>query len=55
MSQRLTGGVAAGVVMALLGQSRREAQRLIGPIVAPKRQTIIGCRKRKERNKAGVN
>ena len=53
MSQRLTGGVAAGAVMALLGQSRREAQRPIGPIVAPKRQTIIGCRKRKERNKAG--
>ena len=53
MSQRLTGGVAAGAVMALLGQSRREAQRPIGPIAAPKRQTIIGCRKRKERNKSG--
>ena len=29
--------------MTLLGQSQPEAQRLIGPIVAPMRQTIIGC------------
>ena len=29
--------------MTLLGQSQLEAQRLIGPIVTPKRQTIIGC------------
>ena len=31
MSQRLTGGVAAGAVMTLLGQSGREAQRPIDP------------------------
>ena len=37
----LTGDVAAGAAMMLLGQSHLEAQRLIGPIVAPKRQTII--------------
>ena len=29
--------------MTLLGQSQREVQRPIGPIVTPKRQTIIGC------------
>ena len=29
--------------MMLLGQSQPEAQRPIGPIVAPMRQTIIGC------------
>ena len=29
--------------MTLLGQSRQEAQRPIGPIVAPKKQTTIGC------------
>ena len=33
----LTGGVAAGAAMTLLGQSHPEAQRLIGTIVAPKR------------------
>ena len=31
MSQRLTGGVAAGAVMTLLGQSGREVQRPIDP------------------------
>ena len=39
----LTGGVAAGAAMTLLGQSQPETQKSIGPIVAPKRQTIIGC------------
>ena len=39
----LTGGVAAGAAVTLLGQSQPEAQRPIGPIVAPMRQTIIGC------------
>ena len=29
--------------MTLLGQSQPEADRPKGPIVAPKRQTIIGC------------
>ena len=29
--------------MRLLGQSQPEAQRPLGPIVTPKRQTIIGC------------
>ena len=29
--------------MTLFGQSPPEAQRLIGTIVAPKRQTIIDC------------
>ena len=29
--------------MALLGQIQLEAQRPIGPIVAPKQKTIIGC------------
>ena len=29
--------------MTLLRQSQSEAQRPIGPIEAPKRQTIIGC------------
>ena len=29
--------------MTLLGQRQLEAKRLIGPIVAPKRQTIISC------------
>ena len=32
----LTGCVAAGAVMTLLGQSQPEAQRPTGPIVAPK-------------------
>ena len=32
----LTGGVAAGAAMTLLGQSQPEAQRPTGPIVAPK-------------------
>ncbi|XP_068739813.1 craniofacial development protein 2-like [Montipora capricornis] len=39
----LSGGVAAGTTVTLLGQSRQEAQRPIGPIVAPKKQTTIGC------------
>jgi len=39
----LTGGVAAGATMTLLGPSQLEAKRSIGPIVAPKRQMIIGC------------
>ena len=29
--------------MTLLGQSQREVQRPIGPIVTPKRQMIISC------------
>ena len=43
----LTGGVAAGAAMTLLGQSQPEAQRPTGPIVAPKRQTIVGCTRQK--------
>ena len=39
----LTGSVAAGAAMTLLGQSQLEAQRPIGPIVTPKPQTIISC------------
>ena len=39
----LSGGVAAGAVMMLLGQSQAESQRLIGPILAPMRQMTIGC------------
>ena len=39
----MTGGVAAGATMTLLGQSQREAQRPIDPIIGPKRQTLIGC------------
>ena len=39
----LTGGVAAGAAMMLFGKSHLEGQRLIGPIVAPKRQTNIDC------------
>ena len=39
----LTGDVTAGAVVMLIGQSQREAQRPIGPIVAPKHQTIISC------------
>ena len=39
----LTGGVAAGARMTLLRPSQPEAKRSIGPIVAPKRQTIISC------------
>ena len=39
----MTRGVAAGTAMTLLGQSHPEAQRPIGPIVAPTRQTTIGC------------
>ena len=39
----LTGGVTAGAAMMLWGQSQPEARRLIGLIVAPMRQTIIGC------------
>ena len=40
----LTGGVAAGTIMTLLGPSHPEAKRSIGPIVPPKRQTIISSR-----------
>ena len=32
-----------GDVLTFLSQRRREAQRLIGPIVAPEKQTTIGC------------
>ena len=32
-----------GGVLTFLSQRRREAQRLIGPIVAPEKQTTIGC------------
>ena len=32
-----------GGVLTFLSLSRREAQRLIGPIVAPEKQTTIGC------------
>ena len=39
----LTGGVAAGATMTLLGPGQPEAKRSIGPIVAPKQQTIISC------------
>jgi len=39
----LAGGVTAGAAMTLLGQSQREAQRPMGPMVAPKRRTTIGC------------
>ena len=39
----LAGGITAGAAMTLLGQSQREAQRPMGPMVAPKRQTTIGC------------
>ena len=33
-----SGGVAAGALRILLCQNRREAQRPMGPIVAPKQQ-----------------
>ena len=39
----LTGGVASGAATMLFGKSHPEAQRLIGPIKAPKRQTNIDC------------
>ena len=39
----LTGDVTAGAVVMLIEQSQWEAQRPIGPIVAPKHQTINGC------------
>ena len=39
----LTGGVASRAAMMLFGKSHLEVQRLIGPIVAPKRQTNIDC------------
>ena len=38
-----SGGAAAGAALTLLGQNTREAQRLMGPIVAPKQQTTIDC------------
>ena len=34
---------AAGAAMTLFGQNQWEAQRPIGPIVAPQQQTTIGC------------
>ena len=49
----LTGNVTAGAVVMLIGQSQREAQRPIGPIVAPKHQTIISCRTMAEATQAG--
>ncbi|KAL9969651.1 hypothetical protein ACROYT_G021888 [Oculina patagonica] len=39
----LARGVTAGAAMTLLGQSQREAQRPMSPMVARKRQTTIGC------------
>ena len=39
----LTWGVASGVAMMLFDKSHPEAQRLIGPIVAPKQQKSIDC------------
>ena len=38
-----SGGAAAGAAMTLLGQNQWEAQKPMGPIVAPKQQTTIGC------------
>ena len=38
-----SGGTAGGAVMTLLGQNQWEAQRSMGPIVALKQQTTIGC------------
>ena len=38
-----SGGVAAGAVMTLLGQNSREAQRLMGPVVAPKENGTAGA------------
>ena len=38
-----SGGVAAGAAMTLFGQNQREAQRPMGPMVAPQQQTAIGC------------
>ena len=38
----MTWAAAAGAAMTLLGQSQLEAQRMKGPIVASKRQMIIG-------------
>ena len=43
MLQHNLGNAAAGAVMMLLGQSRREAQTTIGPIVALKKQTTVSC------------
>ena len=39
----LAGSVTAGAAMTLLGQSQWEVQRPMGPMVAPKRRTTIGC------------
>ena len=38
-----SGGVAVGAAMTLLGQNQQEAQRPMGPIVAPHQQMTIGC------------
>ena len=38
-----SGGAAAGAAMTLLSQNQWEAQRSMGPIVAPKQQTTIDC------------
>ena len=38
-----SGVAAAGAAMTLLGQNQRESQRPMGPILAPKQQTTIGC------------
>ena len=38
-----SGGAAAGAAVTLLGQNQREAQRPMGPKVATKQQTTIGC------------
>ena len=48
----LTGGVAAGAAMTLLGQSQPEAQRPIGPIVG-RRGPCWRHNIEKERKKAG--
>ena len=39
----LIGGVTAGDAMTLMCQSQRENQRPMNPMVAPKRQTTVGC------------
>ena len=42
-SETKLDGRALGRSMTLLGPHQPEAKRSIGPIVAPKRQTIISC------------
>ena len=39
----LAGGVTAEAAMTLIRQSQQQPQRPMGPIVAPNRQTTIGC------------